>query len=79
MCARIFSDRSVLLHVVDQLAAIAECFGFDGWLINLENAVQFDQVGNLRVHTVHDFVLEFSHEGRSQLCESNFSKRCFAR
>ena len=39
-CAEIFKDQLSYRQVADQLVLIAKYYGFDGWLINIENPIQ---------------------------------------
>jgi len=34
-----FADRSIIDKITDQLVDICLAHGFDGWLLNIENAV----------------------------------------
>ena len=36
-CARLFQDPAAAQTVADQLVAISKHYGFEGWLINMEN------------------------------------------
>ena len=48
-CAEIFKDQFSYKQVADQLVSIAMYYGFDGWLMNIENPVQVVQ--NLLIST----------------------------
>jgi mannosyl-glycoprotein endo-beta-N-acetylglucosaminidase len=38
-CSRLFKDAAAAQAVADQLLAIAKHYGFEGWLINIENGI----------------------------------------
>ncbi|XP_067938150.1 cytosolic endo-beta-N-acetylglucosaminidase-like isoform X3 [Watersipora subatra] len=46
-CAYLLGDISVLEQFVDQMVNIAVHHSMDGWLINIENEIRADQIGNL--------------------------------
>ena len=39
MCARILQQETIVHKFVQQLISIAQYYGFDGWLVNIENPV----------------------------------------
>ncbi|KAF6265409.1 glycosyl hydrolase family 85-domain-containing protein [Scenedesmus sp. NREL 46B-D3] len=43
-CNRLFASRAAAQAVADQLVAVARHYGFEGWLVNIENALSGDQV-----------------------------------
>ncbi|XP_022782024.1 cytosolic endo-beta-N-acetylglucosaminidase-like [Stylophora pistillata] len=47
MCSKFLEDTSSLEALVNQLVDIAEYYGFDGWLLNIENPIQPVQINNL--------------------------------
>lgn len=48
ICGRIFSDHITAQCVADQLVELAQVFGFEGWLINIENQLTWAQVAVLK-------------------------------
>jgi len=40
ICAAAFASQASAEEVALKLAAIAECYGFEGWLINIENTLE---------------------------------------
>ncbi|GBF97611.1 hypothetical protein Rsub_10747 [Raphidocelis subcapitata] len=46
-CARLFGTRAAAEATACQLAAIAAHFGFEGWLVNIENPLPRAQVANV--------------------------------
>ncbi|CAD6192984.1 unnamed protein product [Caenorhabditis auriculariae] len=47
ICEKLLKNRESAVETVDALVNIAEHFGFDGWLINIENVVKEEQIENL--------------------------------
>jgi mannosyl-glycoprotein endo-beta-N-acetylglucosaminidase len=43
-CNRLFASRASAQAVADQLVAVACHYGFEGWLVNIENSLSSDQV-----------------------------------
>jgi mannosyl-glycoprotein endo-beta-N-acetylglucosaminidase len=43
-CNRLFSSRAAAQAVADQLVAVARHYGFEGWLVNIENSLSREQV-----------------------------------
>jgi mannosyl-glycoprotein endo-beta-N-acetylglucosaminidase len=43
-CNRLFSSRESAQAVADQLVAVAQHHGFEGWLVNIENGLSRQQV-----------------------------------
>lgn len=39
-CAKIFHDKNSYQTIADQLVLLAKYYGFDGWLLNIENPIQ---------------------------------------
>ena len=39
-CSEMFSDQYSYQTIVNQLVQIAKYYGFDGWLVNIENPIQ---------------------------------------
>lgn len=39
MCEAFLKDEESYRAVADKLVQISHCYGFDGWLINIENAL----------------------------------------
>ena len=39
LCHQLLSDESTLIQFAQQLVALAQYYGFDGWLINIENPI----------------------------------------
>ncbi len=39
LCSLLLRDESTALRFADQLISIADYYGFDGWLINIENPI----------------------------------------
>lgn len=48
-CQQLFQDKETALHTAAQLAAIAKCHGFEGWIINIENDVPMHLIPNILV------------------------------
>ncbi|GBG70253.1 hypothetical protein CBR_g6382 [Chara braunii] len=46
-CRKIFATVESARHYASQLVQIAAHFGFDGWLINIENRIEKDHIANL--------------------------------
>ena len=44
ICRRLLSSEGTALAVVERLVAVARHHGLDGWLVNIENVVDADQV-----------------------------------
>eukprot|EP00892_Ulva_mutabilis_P012125 jgi/Ulvmu1/9285/UM050_0034.1 len=44
VCKELFQSRQSAIHAAKQLAKIAEWYGFEGWLINIESQVQVEHV-----------------------------------
>eukprot|EP00879_Flechtneria_rotunda_P009445 GHRR01009887.1.p1 GENE.GHRR01009887.1~~GHRR01009887.1.p1 ORF type:complete len:846 (+),score=292.20 GHRR01009887.1:222-2759(+) len=44
ICNRLFSSKASAEAVADQLVAIAAHYGFEGWLVNIENSLSLEQV-----------------------------------
>ncbi|XP_076034995.1 cytosolic endo-beta-N-acetylglucosaminidase isoform X2 [Oratosquilla oratoria] len=47
LCKQMFKDSETVNSVVKKLVAIAEFYGFNGWLVNIENKIETDQIGHL--------------------------------
>jgi endo-beta-N-acetylglucosaminidase D len=46
-CKALFANEVAAGHAAAQLARIADAYGFDGWLVNIENALPVDLVPNV--------------------------------
>lgn len=46
-CRQLFADEQTAKHAATQLADIALYFGFEGWLINIENDLDADVIHNV--------------------------------
>lgn len=47
LCEKLFSDKSLIDKFVSKLVDITLFYGFDGWLLNIENKIREEQIGNL--------------------------------
>ena len=47
ICERLFQSAESAEAAAKQLAAIAAYFGFEGWLINIENSLEKDKISHL--------------------------------
>lgn len=43
-CNRLFTSNQSAEAVADQLVAVAAHYGFEGWLVNIENSLSKEQV-----------------------------------
>ena len=43
MCEDFLKDEESYRRVADKLVQISHCYGFDGWLVNIENALSVSQ------------------------------------
>lgn len=43
-CRRLFASKAAAQAVADQLVALAVHYGFEGWLINIENSLSRSEV-----------------------------------
>ncbi len=46
-CCQMFGSPEAAERTAVQLAAIAQAYGFDGWLINIENKLEREHVPNM--------------------------------
>jgi mannosyl-glycoprotein endo-beta-N-acetylglucosaminidase len=46
-CNKLLRDESVMLKVVDALVDMTVFYGFDGWLLNIENRIKAEHLENL--------------------------------
>ena len=44
ICRRLLRSEETVDDVIDRLVAISRHYGLDGWLLNIENPVDVDQV-----------------------------------
>lgn len=44
LCARLFADAATAERHAEQLVLLAKTLGFEGWLVNIENALTGEQV-----------------------------------
>lgn len=58
-CRQLFGSLAAAEHTATQLAAIAQAYGFDGWVINIENAVDPQHVPNL-IHFLRSAARSFA-------------------
>lgn len=47
MCEDFLKDEESYRRVADKLVQISHCFGFDGWLINIENKLSVSKASVL--------------------------------
>lgn len=47
LCRRMFASRDAAVMAAKQLVRIAHHFRFDGWLVNIENELDVEQVRHL--------------------------------
>lgn len=47
-CNRLFSSNASAEAVADQLVAVAAHYGFEGWLVNIENPLTLEQVAVMK-------------------------------
>ena len=48
-CRNLFGTEESALYTAQKLADVAECYGFDGWLINIENTLDCCEVSNIKI------------------------------
>lgn len=46
-CRALFTSAATAQHAAQQLACIAKCHGFDGWLINIENKLDISAIDHV--------------------------------
>lgn len=51
MCEDFLKDEESYRRVADKLVQISHCFGFDGWLINIENKLSVSKASVLTSKT----------------------------
>uniref|UniRef100_A0AAY4AVR5 Cytosolic endo-beta-N-acetylglucosaminidase n=2 Tax=Denticeps clupeoides TaxID=299321 RepID=A0AAY4AVR5_9TELE len=47
MCEKFLADKESYCAVADKLVEMSDCYGFDGWLINIENVLSETAVKNM--------------------------------
>lgn len=47
ICSKILENEEVMEKTVDSLVVVANHYGFDGWLINIENEIEKEKIGLL--------------------------------
>lgn len=52
MCEAFLKDEESYRAVADKLVQISHCYGFDGWLINIENALSVSNTFILAIRTI---------------------------
>lgn len=52
MCEAFLKDEESYRAVADKLVQISHCYGFDGWLINIENALSVSNTFTLAIRTI---------------------------
>ena len=43
LCSLLLKDESTVVTFAEKLIAIAEYYGFDGWLVNIENPIHVSE------------------------------------
>jgi mannosyl-glycoprotein endo-beta-N-acetylglucosaminidase len=46
-CRKLFVNENTAERTASQLTSIAKFYGFEGWIINIENEVDLDLIPNL--------------------------------
>lgn len=52
VCKAFLKDEESYRAVADKLVQISHCYGFDGWLINIENSLSVSETFLLTITTI---------------------------